>query len=167
MVHMTPYRNELVNIKKLPESDVITMGNGSQEEAKEVADVIGTIHHQGKQCRVRIQDVTLLTNGHLNLFSISQMLQKGWRLHGDKESITISKGEMTIVFDITIPTKKGMLYAMRVKRDQEYCCIIGTENTVKMSVNEAHCKLGHMSIQATKAVANTLNWKLTGAPEVL
>jgi hypothetical protein len=63
-VHMTPYRNGLVNIKKLPESDVITMGNGSQEEAKEVADVIGTIHHQGKQSQVRIQDVTLLTNGH-------------------------------------------------------------------------------------------------------
>jgi hypothetical protein len=71
---MTPYHNGLVNIKELPESDVITMGNGSQEEAKEVADVIGTIHHQGKQSRVRIQDVTLLTNGHLNLFSISQML---------------------------------------------------------------------------------------------
>jgi hypothetical protein len=72
---------------------------------------------------------------------------------------------MTIVFDIKIPTKKGMLYSMRVKRDQEYCCIIGTENTVEMSVDEAHCKLG-MSIQATKAVAKTLNWKLTGAPEV-
>jgi hypothetical protein len=73
---------------------------------------------------------------------------------------------MTIVFDNKIPMKKGMLYAMRVKQDQEYCCIIGTENTVKMSVDEAHCKLGHMLIQATKAVANTLNWKLTGATEV-
>jgi Zinc knuckle len=53
-VHMTPYCNGQVNIKKLPESDVITMGNGLQEKAKEVADVIGTIHHQGKQSRVRI-----------------------------------------------------------------------------------------------------------------
>jgi hypothetical protein len=35
-----------------------------------------------------------------------------------------------------------------------------------MSVDEAHCKLGHMSIQATKAFANTLNWKLTGTPQV-
>jgi hypothetical protein len=46
------------------------------------------------------------------------MLRKGWQLQGDNESITISKGEMTIVFDIKIPTKKGMLYAIRVKQDQ-------------------------------------------------
>jgi hypothetical protein len=70
------------------------------------------------------------------------------------------------VFDIKIPTKKGMLHAMRVKQDQEYCCIISTENTVRMSADEAHCKLGHMSFQATKDVANTLNWKFTGAPDV-
>jgi hypothetical protein len=36
-VHVTPYCMGLMNVKKLPESDVITMGNGSQE----VADVVG------------------------------------------------------------------------------------------------------------------------------
>jgi hypothetical protein len=59
-----------------------------------------------------------------------------------------------------------MLYAMRIKRDQEYCCAVGTEKAVKVLVDEAHCNLGHMSVQATKVVANELNWKPTGAPEI-
>jgi hypothetical protein len=80
---MTPYRSGLTNLQKLKECNLITMGNGLQEEMKEVADVIGTISNNGKEMSVRIQDVTILSNGRMNLFSISQMLKKGWRLKGN------------------------------------------------------------------------------------
>ena len=110
--------------------------------------------------------MTILNNGHLNLFSISQMLNNGLNLIRDEESITSIKDGMEIVFDIKIPTRKGMLYATKIKRDQENCCAIGTETTTNMSVENDHCKLGHMSVHAKKAVANTMKWKFTSDPEI-
>jgi hypothetical protein len=114
-VHMTPYRSDLTNLQKLEECNLITMGNGLQEEMKEVADVIGTISNNGKEMSVRIQDVTILSNGRINLFSISQMLKKGWRLKGNQESITITKSGVDIVFGIKILTRKGVLYGAKIK----------------------------------------------------
>ena len=62
-VHMTPYRDGLQNLKRI-ESEPITMGNGSTEMANEVAEVVGTINQDGKQIRIRIEDVTVLKKRH-------------------------------------------------------------------------------------------------------
>jgi hypothetical protein len=38
-VHMTPHKNGMVNIKKLTNTEVISMGDESKGEMKEIADV--------------------------------------------------------------------------------------------------------------------------------
>jgi hypothetical protein len=37
---MTPHRKGLTNIRKAEVSDTITMGNGSKENAMEIADIV-------------------------------------------------------------------------------------------------------------------------------
>jgi hypothetical protein len=44
------------------------------------------------------------------------MLKLGWKMGGDESSIWIAKGNERIEFDILIPTPKGSLYVMHMKR---------------------------------------------------
>ena len=50
------------------------------------------------------------------------------------------KDDKTIVFDIKIPTPKGVLYAMYLKRETEIAGA-GADVEVKMTVAEAHCMM--------------------------
>jgi hypothetical protein len=106
-VHMTTYQNGLKNIIKVDNICTITMGNGTKEQITEVA-----VSGKNEKKRVRIQDVTILKNGRFNLFSLSQMLKKGWKLTCNNEYIAISKGDLKIRFDQRIPTKNGVLYGI-------------------------------------------------------
>ena len=89
-VHMLLHSKGLDNIKKIKRIDTITMGNGTQESVQEIADVIGHIRESQTNAgkNIRIQDVSILSSGHFNLFSILQMLNKGWQLadESDKQS---------------------------------------------------------------------------------
>jgi hypothetical protein len=101
--------------------------------------------------------VSILPSGQFNLFSISQMLNKGWQLAGDNEKITISNSDFDLHFDIKIPTARGMLFGIRIFQSNK----IGDKSSVKVSVNEAHELLGHMSFPTTQAIAQELGWELT------
>jgi Reverse transcriptase (RNA-dependent DNA polymerase) len=163
-VHMTPHRIGMTNVRKIENGDVITMGNGTQERVQEIADIEGIVCNKNKKRKVRIQDVTILKNGRFNLFSISQMLKKGWRLTGNAEYIAIQKDDYEMVFDQKIVTKRGVLYATQIDRSSEICANISDNNLpkpVKMTTQEAHEKLGHISFQATAQTANQLGWELT------
>jgi hypothetical protein len=94
------------------------------------------------------------------------MLKKGWKPTGNNEYIAISKGDLEIRFDQKIPTKYGVLYGIQILRDDEFCGGILNAQPVKMTVIDAHKKLGHMSFPKTKQVANQLGWILTGSSEV-
>ena len=166
-VHMTPHRTGLTNIRKAKASDSITMGNGKEESALEIADIVGTIcdRHGNEIATGKLSDVTVLPTGKYNLFSVTQMLKKGWELRGNDQKMTLVKGDSEISFDIQIPTPKGMLFAMYVKRheNREVGNALRDGGIVKMTFNEAHDKLGHMSNILTKATARQLGWHLTGA----
>jgi Zinc knuckle len=130
-VHMTPYQNGLNNIKKVDNIGTITIGNGTMEQITDVADVLGTISVKNEKKRVRIQDVTILKNGRFNLFSLSQMLKKGWKLTGNDEYIAISKGDLEIRFHQRIPTKNGILYGIQIAREDEFVAEFLTPNLSK------------------------------------
>jgi hypothetical protein len=97
------------------------MGNGSQENAMEIADIVGTIcDKQGNELVIgKMTDVTVLPTAKFNLFSVTQMLKKGWELRGNDQAMSIVNGDKEVRFDIQIPTPKGMLFAMYVKRCDE------------------------------------------------
>jgi hypothetical protein len=62
-------------------------------------DVIGKLEVDGVIKTVKICDVTYLQNGKFNLFSISQMLNKGWKMKGSEDNITISKDKLRLYLE--------------------------------------------------------------------
>ena len=154
----------MINIRKATQESAITIGNGECEEATAIADIPGTIcdQHGREHGHGTLRDVILLENGKYNLFSLTKMMLEGWTLGGDKEAIWLSKGDQTITFDIKIPTPKGVIYAMYMKRDDEVAGAgVTNDAPLTMSIAQAHDKLGHCSEDATRRGAKALGWHLT------
>jgi hypothetical protein len=118
---MTAHQQGLKNIQKSTTAEMITMGNRTQEAATVVGNLPGIICDQyGNELnRVKIQDVSYLPNRSFNLFSLTQMTSKGWNLGENGEAIWIEKDSKKVVFDLMIPTPKGVLFAMYFARDTE------------------------------------------------
>jgi hypothetical protein len=65
-----------------------------------------------------MSDVVYLPTGQFNLFSLTKMTtNQGWILGGDKKGIWLTKEGKKLLFNIAIPTPKGMLFAMYVTRE--------------------------------------------------
>jgi hypothetical protein len=98
----------------------------------------------------KLSEITILPTGRYNLFSVTQMMKRGWSLKGDKQSM--------------VPTPK--VYAMYLKRVQTEAEMgnagIDSSTGVKLSYTQAHERLGHMSSAHTKATAKQLGWTITG-----
>jgi GAG-pre-integrase domain len=80
--------------------------------------------------------------------------------------ITIQKDDFKIDFDVRIKTAKGVLYGVKIKSQNKFCGAASERISQKMTVMEAHYKLGHLGMQAVKNVADSLGWRLTGKEAV-
>ena len=93
-------------------------------------------------------------------------VEEGMGVAWHRPEMTLTKGGNKIVFDIQIPTPKGVLFAMYMKRHQNYEVVgnaLQDGGGVKMAFNKAQDKLGHMSNVLTKLTTKQLRWQLTGA----
>ena len=81
-LHMTPYLSGITNVRKATVTNSITMGNGNQEYAAEVADLVGAMSdkYENEIGTAKLSDVTILPTGRYNLFSVTQMTKHGWEL---------------------------------------------------------------------------------------
>ena len=166
-VHTTPHRNGLIVTKSATASDSITVGNGTRVAASVVGDIHGVMCDQfgvelepGKLC-----DVSHLPDGKFNLFSVSRLQNEGWLLHGDKDRIWMTKSKNRIVFDIKIQTPKGAVYAMYFKRScvfQEELANGATDGGgLKVTIEQAHARLGHIGEDAVRKIAGHIGWHIT------
>ena len=164
-VHNTPYSLGMVNLKKVNEGETITMANGTSENTSMVGDMRGMMcDHNGNQVApVRMGSVKILPSGKFNLFSLSKLTKDGWTMTGDKNGIQMVKGDMKVVFDLIIPTKEGILYAIYIQRGVVE--LAGTTQdekamkpkaVVKIPIKKAHEMFGHSSEEATRKTANAL-----------
>jgi hypothetical protein len=131
-----------------------------------LATVIGTL--PGTVCdqygnelnKVAIKNVSYLPNGTFNLFSLTQMILKGWVMGNNKTSLWMEKGCNKVTFDLMIPTPKGMMFAMYFAHNAE---IPGAsiDKTTTMTIEQAHVRLGHSSKEAARKTSKAFNWILT------
>jgi hypothetical protein len=70
----------MMNIMKSINTERIIIGNGYLEEVEEIAENCGIICKIEIEKKVRLKNVTILSNGRLDLLIISQLLKKGWNL---------------------------------------------------------------------------------------
>jgi hypothetical protein len=96
MVHMSPYKIGMRNLRKANEDDTISMGKKRTERAREFGDI--PVHLCDKEgndvIRITITNVATVPKCGYNLFSLTHMMSKGWTVVGCKDKITIQKIEM-------------------------------------------------------------------------
>ena len=85
---------------------------------------------------------------------------------GDQDSIELIRGPYTFWFDIKVPTSKGVLYCMCLKRiphETEVSALkidAQPHKLRKVSVNYYHAQLGHINDRDTKEIAKILQQPL-------
>jgi hypothetical protein len=158
-VHTSPHDFGMHDIVAAKASDAITVGNGQNEKANKVASITGIRcdKHGNELGQSTLTDVTHLPTGMFNLFSLTKMMKLGWTLGGDSKSVWLTKGEDTVIFDILIPTNKGMLLAMYFKRNTEIAGAMQDDHVTKMTIGQAHNMLGHADEASTRKTAKELN----------
>ena len=109
--------------------------------------------------RTILKDVAIVVpNSGYNPFSLTKMMSAGWKLIGKKNSLKLKKDKAEINFDIAIPTPRGAVYAMYIKRDTE---INGIMVDNKINIKQTHDKLAHCGEDLTRRTAEAHGWKLT------
>jgi hypothetical protein len=165
--HSTSHKKGMVNLRRADSTDNIQVGNSEVNRAEYIGDVPGTLYDQygEAQSTAMLKNVTYSKDNAFNLVSIPQLLMKGWKLQGETDSISVtSPAGQSITFDIVIPTKKGRVYAVCFKRQNEIAAIHadGKEEKIPptLSVNQAHAKFGHCSEALARSTAQQLHIKL-------
>lgn len=108
----------------------------------------------------KLSNVVSLKQG-FNLFTWPWIIQDGWTLGGNKNSIWMTKGKKRVVFDTPISTNMGVLFAGCFHREINMVSV-QSDSLVKMKYVEYHDLLGHTGEEATKKKAKYLGIKIFG-----
>jgi hypothetical protein len=158
------HKGGMHSLKKVTGDDSITMGNGIAEKAALISELTGNICDKNgdELTTAMMSDVVYLPTGQFNLFSLTKMTtNQGWILGGDEKGIWLTKGDQKLLFHIAIPTPKGMLFAMYIKREigKEMAQAIVDEKSIPIQL--AHDRLGHPHEDITRKMAKELGWTLS------
>ena len=143
--HLTNNRQAMNNIKSAQNYTVV-MGNGTESKGKVAGDISGYIYNNKdeKVMSAVIHDVVYSKTTKFNLFSITSMINKGWKLHGDEKALTLTKRKTRIAFDIKVKTPKGFLFVMKFKRNKsEEVAAPVQDKEEKISIQRAHQLLSY------------------------
>eukprot|EP00977_Amphora_coffeiformis_P012694 scaffold3199_cov165-Amphora_coffeaeformis.AAC.17 len=107
-VHNTPH-GEGIKGNKAENGESVTMCNGQAENANVIGNLSGMMREkEGNQVGPgKLERVSVIPNGKFNLFSVTRMMIKGWKLRGDDSALWLEKDGQRVVFDIKIPIKEG------------------------------------------------------------
>ncbi len=175
--HITYNRTGGVN---LPNMTVKTRGFAGQSINPDLEMNIPVMYicDKSKEIEAELKDVQVNEKFNFNLFSITQMHQKGYILKGDANLIRLCKGNHEFKFDSVIQTHRGALYCARFCRHstpppQEYnvaSVVLDTSDNTssgieaeealkkifKINGKQAHEYLGHLSKDTTRIMAKYL-----------
>tara|TARA_B100000780_G_scaffold239015_1_gene180618 strand:- start:385 stop:4227 length:3843 start_codon:yes stop_codon:yes gene_type:complete len=129
-------------------------------------NVILTNKHGDNLNAVNIQRVRHSEGKPFTLISVTQIMNLGYKLSGDKTNgIILTKGKNTIHFDIPIHTKEGTLWCVNMKRldgneIMRESSFLNTPFHTPLSHEKAHAMFGHMGMRAAKKICDYLGYKL-------
>ena len=146
-----------MNIRKVSATNSVTMGNKEVDQVTKVGDIRGTLCNQYGQSlkETTLTDVACVPTGGLNLLSISRILKQGWKLVGDSKALKIKKGRNEVVFDLLVPTPKGMIFTVYIDRGNELANT-ATEGSQELTLSQAHERFGHCGEDSTRKIAKVL-----------
>jgi len=158
----TPHSHGMTNMNDSANGIGIENGNGSLSKIKGTGDIDGTVCNKtgSDVASVKMTDVRHAPENKFNLLSISKMLKDGWTMKGDKTGLEMEKGSTKFKFDLVIPTHKGVIFAVYIKRNLQEVAGVGTTH-MRLNIQRAHDLLGHMHEDMARKSAKHLGWALT------
>jgi hypothetical protein len=117
-----------------------------RSKAALIGEPTGTIcDKKGEELtKATMSDVVYLPTGQFNLSSLTKMTtNQGLILGGEDKGIWLTKEGKKLLFDIAIPTPKGILFAMYIKREvgKEMAQAMVDEKSIPIQL--AHDRLVH------------------------
>jgi len=140
----------------------VRVGNGNEVTAKKIGKLDMVVQNQdGTKTKVTLTNVQYVPAFWIKLFSLTAAMANGCDIFSEGMKIIVSKDNVKIQFDQIINTKTGFILGARLEPQIKAAAnIAATADTVK--TRELHCKLGHVSEDATRRTAKFYGWKLSG-----
>ena len=157
--HMTNDDQGMYDCEKV-DKQFINVGNGEKLKVVKRGKKRCTIEQKGGQVvHVVLENVNYVPKLTYNLFSITQTLNKGWKITNDGVKIILTQGRTQIKFDRTFKCPTGQLIGIRMRPMIELVNIgkLNNGNTL----NDWHQKLSHACEAVTKETAKKMKWKVT------
>jgi hypothetical protein len=158
-VNMTPYPEGLIDTH--PSDISVHVGNNSYTPATLCGKlpVIVCDNSGVEQYGASFSDMHLVPQPY-NIISITQRMESGWRLGGNRtQGIVLEKDGLRMCFDIRIETAKGVLWAGCMKR-RSVESMASAPALSRLTIQQAHGRLGHISEESTRRAAKALGWNL-------
>jgi hypothetical protein len=76
-----------------------------------------------------------LKNDQYNLLSVTKIMNSGWKLQGDENSISLEKYSKRFTFDIKIRTTRGVWFAVKINKHVEVNAIV---DKMRKKVDQTH-----------------------------
>ncbi len=131
------------------------------------------------QFAVKLRDVDVIPESHYNLLSLPKLMEEGHTVtRNKKDGLFVEKGGRVIKFDIRVKTPKGVLWCAYIQQPESKGKVAAgmsnnrgdnqpTESVqeltpaIKMSIEQAHAILGHVSEGKTWQTAATIGILIT------
>jgi hypothetical protein len=151
-------------MSKPKEGAAFLQPDGTELKQMEVGNLPVTAGDQyGKKLdNFTLTNVKFVEKQKFNLFSTSKLVDEGWTPGGNRQAITFAKDGRILKFDIKIATASGCLFAICLTRREVGDAALAAVQ--KMTVLQAHQRLGHCNEDTTRQAAKLLGWELQRGP---
>ena len=146
-------------------NDRVTVGDGTSILAEKIGDKnITILQEDGEERDVVLRGCKYVPKlGPFSLFSLTNSIDKGFKLGNEGKNITIRKRDFKLKFDRIINTKSGYVCGVATKTKKNYDVVNYTlEKSSSVDVNHFHQLLGHLGEVKTREIAKYYGIKLTG-----
>jgi Reverse transcriptase (RNA-dependent DNA polymerase)/gag-polypeptide of LTR copia-type len=162
--HMKNNTDGMCNLRNI--DGKVKIGDGKQIEATLVGDFHGIIQlKDGSKKKVKLTDVKVVPSLWCNLFSVIRGMQSGGKLSNDKNSLTVTKGNIAIQFSLMAKNKEKSLLGVKIEAERKEVATVMKCGT-KININTAHTLLGHMSEAITRETCKLYGWEVIGKLDV-
>ena len=102
-------------INKRKNNVKVIMGNGTSAQSQIIGDVKGLICSMKDKTGIcaTLQNLAHAPEAKYNLFSITCMMNKEWKMVGDVNGIVLTKGDTKLHFNHKINTSLGCLFVIK------------------------------------------------------
>ena len=154
--HMTNSMKGMFDMKDT--NKTITVGDGRQMVIQKTGKWRGTaLDSEGQPIQILLTNVDYVEGLMVNLFSLTDAMEKGFQVLGSKTQISIEKGERKLSFATKIGSPTGYVYGAIINPTHA----VGISAIAqKLEYKEAHDKLGHPGSDKLKKTAERLAWEL-------